>query len=387
MIRDAAGYIVRNGPVTQQDRWEEDGGYSAFTIAVEISALLAAAEAMEAAGESAIAKYLTETADSWNEQIDDWAYAKDTEISRKLGIDGYYMRIGFSSGDANARSHGLIPIRNRPDGNEALEAGLLISPDALALVRFGLRAADDPRILNTVKAIDALLKRELPAGPYWYRYNDDGYGEHADGAPFDGAGIGRLWPLLTGERAHYELAAGRPQEARRLLATLEASASPGGLIPEQIWDSADIPQRELFLGRPSGSAMPLVWAHAEHIKLLRSLRDGAVFDMPPQTLNRYVRNTPPPAPIVWQLTSRVDRITLGRVLRLEFLEEARIHWSIDNWTTATDSPTIATGLGLHMCDLPVARLTNEGTVRFTIFWPKQNRWEGADFQVGIVKAG
>jgi glucoamylase len=386
MIRDAVGFIVRNGPVTQQDRWEEDGGYSAFTIAVEISALLAAAEAMEAAGESAMARYLTETADSWNEQIDDWAYAKDTEISRKLAIDGYYMRIGFSSGDANARSHGLIPIRNRPKGNEALEAGLLISPDALALVRFGLRSADDPRILNTVKAIDALLKRELPAGPYWYRYNDDGYGEHEDGAPFGGAGIGRLWPLLTGERAHYELAAGRPQEARRLLATLEASASAGGLIPEQIWDSDDIPSRELFLGRPSGSAMPLVWAHAEHIKLLRSLRDGAVFDMPPQTLNRYVRNTPPPAPTVWQLTSRVDRVALGRILRLEFLEEARIHWSMDNWTTVADSPTVATGLGLHILDLPTARLTGEGAVRFTIFWPKQNRWEGTDFQVGIVKA-
>ena len=145
-------------------------------------------------------------------------------------------------------SRGLIPIRNRPDGNEVLEAGLLVSPDALAYVRFGLRAADDPRILNTVAAIDALLKRDLPAGPYWYRYNDDGYGEHADGAPFDGSGIGRLWPLLTGERAHYELAAGRPEEARRLLATFEASASAGGLLPEQIWDSEDIPERELFPG-------------------------------------------------------------------------------------------------------------------------------------------
>ena len=387
MIRDAAGYIVRNGPATQQDRWEEDGGYSAFTIAVEISALLAAAEAMAAAGESAIAKYLMETADSWNEQIDDWAYARDTEISRRLGVDGYYMRIGYSSGDANARSHGLIPIKNRPNGNEALEAGLLISPDALALVRFGLRAADDPRILNTVKAIDALLRRDLPAGSYWYRYNSDGYGEHEDGAPFDGAGIGRLWPLLTGERAHYELAAGRPDEARRLLAALEASASSGGLIPEQIWDSADIPRRELFLGRPSGSAMPLVWAHAEHIKLLRSLRDGAVFDMPPQTLNRYVNNTPPPPPpVVWQLTARIERIAPGRRLRLEFMEQAQVHWSTDNWITMADSPTVATGLGLHVFDVPTERLAAESIVRFTMFWPRQNRWQGADFEVAIVKA-
>jgi len=386
MIRGAAGYIVRNGPTTQQDRWEEDGGYSAFTIAVEISALLAAADAMKVTGQDSIANYLLETADGWNEQIEDWAYASDTELSRKLGIDGYYMRIGFSAGDANARSHGLIPIRNRSDGNAALEAGLLISPDALALVRFGLRAADDPRILNTVKAIDAVLRRELPAGSYWYRYNDDGYGEHADGAPFDGAGIGRLWPLLTGERAHYELAAGRPGEAERLLAALEASASSGGLLPEQIWDSEDIPQRELFLGRPSGSAMPLVWAHAEHVKLLRSIRDNAIFDMPPQTLKRYVNNKPAPAPIVWQIASKVECIALGRVLRLEFPDAARIHWSTDNWTTVSDRETTATGLGTYICDLPTERLTNDGLVRFTIFWPLQNRWEGADFQVEIVKA-
>jgi glucoamylase len=385
MILAAAGYIVRNGPTTQQDRWEEDSGYSAFTIAVEIAALLVAADAMRAAGRDSVARYLSETADGWNEQIDDWAYARDTEISRRLGIDGYYMRIGFSTGDANARSHGLIPIKNRADGNAALQAGLLISPDALALVRFGLRAADDPRILNTVKAIDALLRRELPSGSYWYRYNDDGYGEHADGAPFDGAGIGRLWPLLTGERAHYELAAGRPQEARRLLAALEAAASTGGLLPEQIWDSNDIPARELLLGRPSGSAMPLVWAHAEHIKLLRSLRDNAVFDTPPQTLDRYVKNTPPLAPIVWRSTSRPDRVAPGRVLRLECLDQARIRWSTDDWKTSSDSDTIATGLGLYVFDLPAERLTDGTIVRFTMFWPGQNRWEGADFQVEIAR--
>jgi glucoamylase len=386
MILGAVSYIVRNGPTTQQDRWEEDGGYSAFTIAVEISALLAAAEALAAAGQGSVARYLLETADGWNEQIDDWAYARDTELSRRLGIDGYYMRIGYSEGDAHARSHGLIPIRNRAESNAVLEAGMLISPDALALVRFGLRAADDPRVLNTVAAIDDLLRRELPAGSYWYRYNNDGYGEHADGAAFDGAGIGRLWPLLTGERAHYELAAGRPDEARRLLAALEASASSGGLLPEQIWDSDDVPQRELSLGRPSGSAMPLVWAHAEHIKLLRSLRDGAVFDMPPQTLDRYVRNTPAPAPLVWRTTAKIDRIAAGRVLRLEFLEQARIRWSTDQWTTTSESDTAAAGLGLQFYDLPTAGLTGETVIRFTLFWPKQNRWEGTDFQVAVVKA-
>ncbi len=253
-------------------------------------------------------------------------------------------------------------------------------------MRFGLRAADDPRILNTVKAIDALLRRDLPSGSYWYRYNSDGYGEHADGGPFDGAGIGRLWPLLTGERAHYELAAGRPEEAKRLLAALEASASTGGLLPEQIWDSEDVPRRELFLGRPSGSAMPLVWAHAEHIKLLRSIRDGAIFDMPLQTLNRYVNNKPAPAPIVWQITSKVAGIAAGRVLRLEFSDAARIHWSTDNWKTISDRDATVTGLGTYICDLPTERLAPADIVRFTIFWPKQNRWEGTDFQVEIASA-
>ena len=201
------------------------GGSAAPGVAAEIAALLAAADAMTAAGKTAMADYLRDVADGWNEQIENWTYAVDTILSRKLGIESYYIRIRspLSGGESDERL--FIPIRNRGDGNASLEANLLVSPDALALVRFGLRAADDPRIVNTVTAIDAVLKRELPAGPYWYRYNGDGYGEHTDGEPFDGTGIGRLWPLLTGERAHYALAAGRFDEARSLLRTLEASSS------------------------------------------------------------------------------------------------------------------------------------------------------------------
>jgi glucoamylase len=131
--------------------------------------------------------------------------------------------------------------------------------------------------------------------------------------------------------------------------------------------------------------MPLVWAHAEHIKLLRSLRDNAVFDTPPQTLDRYVKNTPPPAPIVWRSTSRIDRVAPGRVLRLEYLAQARIRWSTDGWKTISDSDTTATGLGLYVFDLPAERLTDGAIVRFTMFWPGQNRWEGTDFQVEIAR--
>lgn len=384
MIEAAAGYIVRNGPITEQDRWEEDGGYSPFTLAAEIAALLCAADALDAAGKPALAQYLREVADNWNERIDSWTYVVDTPLSRKLGIEGYYIRIGRPDANGESDPHAVVHIRNRPFGESTLEADLLVSPDALALVRFGLRAADDPRIRNTVAAIDAVVKRELPAGPYWYRYNDDGYGEHADGAPFDGNGIGRLWPLLTGERAHYELAAGRPDEARRLLAALEASASAGGLLPEQIWDTDDLPARELFLGRPSGSAMPLAWAHAEHIKLLRSLRDGAVFDMPPQTRERYVARTPPAAPQFWRFGSKIRAIGQGRVLRLDLLQPASVHWSADRWATVHDSVAEATGVGTYVCDLPTGELRAGAAVCFTFFWTQENKWEGADFEIEIT---
>ncbi|MBB3457508.1 glucoamylase [Rhizobium sp. BK313] len=383
MVEAAAAYIVRNGPATQQDRWEEDAGYSPFTLAVEIAGLLAAADAVEAAGRPAAAQYLREVADGWNERIEEWTYATDTELSRSLGIEGYYVRIASAMDGSSSLGRDFIPIRNRDDGDAVLEADLLLSPDALALVRFGLRAADDPRILGTIAAIDAELRRDLPAGPYWYRYNDDGYGERIGGAPFAGSGVGRLWPLLTGERAHYELAAGRADEAQRLLAALEASASEGGLLPEQIWDSDDVPERELLLGRPSGSAMPLVWAHAEHIKLLRSIRDGAIFDMPPQTFGRYVAAKPAPAPFSWRLTAKRDCMAAGRALRIELPEPALVRWSTDGWANVTNSQCHDTGFGMHIFDLPTETL-GPGIVDLTIFWTDAQRWEGADFQIEVL---
>ena len=44
MIRRALAFIVRMGPVTDQDRWEEDRGINAFTIAVSIAALAASSQ-------------------------------------------------------------------------------------------------------------------------------------------------------------------------------------------------------------------------------------------------------------------------------------------------------------------------------------------------------
>jgi glucoamylase len=90
--------------------------------------------------------------------------------------------------------------------------------------------------------------------------------------------------------------------------------------------------------------------------------------------------------VCWQVTARTDRIAQGRTLRLEFLDQANVHWSVDDWKTVTDSPTVATGLGLYNFDLSTEHLAGQTVIRFTIFWPQQNRWEGTDFDVTVIKA-
>jgi len=387
MVKRAAGYLARNGPVTQQDRWEEDAGYSSFTLAVEIAALLVAADLAETNDDPGAAYYLRETADAWNANIERWVYVTGTELAVRLGIEGYYVRIAPpEEADAASPEAGFVPIKNRPPGQSTAPAVHIVSPDALALVRFGLRAADDPRIVNTVKIIDTLLKVETPHGPAWHRYNDDGYGEHEDGSAFDGTGIGRVWPLLTGERAHYELAAGRLDQAEKLLHTFEAFANKGGMLSEQVWDGPDIPDRELFFGRPSGSAMPLVWAHAEYVKLRRSLREGKVFDTPPQTVQRYqVKKTGSPYAI-WRFNHKCRTMQAGKILRVEVLAPATVHWSSDDWHTAHDADTRDTGLGLYIVDLPTAPISAGSTVRFTLYWPEADKWENTDFSVNIMQA-
>ena len=232
MVARAAGFVISHGPRTSQDRWEENAGYTPFTLAVQVAALLAAADIADACNIDDVADFLRDTADAWNEQIEDWVYVTDTRLTREVGVAGYYIRIAPEvPGEARAELRGTVEVRNRFAEASHVEADELISTDALALVRFGLRSPDDPRIIDTVKVIDHVLCVDLPYGPGWRRYNGDGYGEHDDGGPYDGTGVGRVWPLLAGERAHYELAAGRRAEAERLLAALEAGASPGQAAP------------------------------------------------------------------------------------------------------------------------------------------------------------
>ncbi len=387
MVKMAAGYLARNGPVSSQDRWEEDPGYTPFTVAAEIAALLAAAELADLSHEPAIGCYLREIADFWNDSIERWLFVSGTDWCRQFKVQGYYMRIApVALAESAVNTEAGVQIKNVAAAEAIRPASHLVSPDALALVRFGLRAANDPHIRDTAIVIDGLLKVETPSGPTWHRYNDDGYGEHDDGSPFDGTGIGRGWPLLTGERAHYELAAGHNEAAKKLLTTLESFANEGGLISEQVWDSPDIPERELFFGRPSGSAMPLVWAHAEYLKLRRSLRDGRIFDLPPQTVQRYLKEKTVSPRRVWRFNHKLRSLPAGKNLRIETLSPAVIHWSADGWQTVQDAATREVGLGIHLADLATQALPKGRQVQFTFYWPDAKRWEGADFAVATVAA-
>ena len=388
MVRKAAGYLVCHGPVTPLDRWEEECGYFASTIPVEIAALLTAAEMAEIHGRTR----------SWR-----FSYARRPTFGTlrsnrccmlpilnwrvNAGVDGYYVR--FASRDqrsAPKSAFGSVTLKNHRPGEGHLSLSDIVSPDALALVRFGLRAADDPRIVNTVRVIDHLLKVETPHGTSWHRYNEDGYGEHADGSPFDGAGIGRIWPLLAGERGHYELAAGRRDEAEKMVVSMEGFANDSGLLSEQVWDSPDIPAHQLFLGRPSGSAMPLVWAHAEYIKLRRSLEEGRVFDMPSHTVDRYLKKQLVCKRTYWRFEQPCRAIPVGNALRLEVFAKAQVRWSADHWETTHDSATTDSGLGLHYVDLPCEAAEPGDAVQFTFYWSESDRWEGKNYQVEVDDA-
>ena len=384
MVRKAAAFVVANGPVTQQDRWEEEGGYSPFTLAAEVSALLIAADLAQAMGQSQPAEFLRQMADTWNDNIERWTYAVNSDLARQVGVEGYYVRITPADADGAASPlQGFVPIKNRAIGRSNAPAVEIVSPDALALVRFGLRAPDDPRMVNTIKVIDELLRVKLPQGPGWYRYNCDGYGEHEDGSPYDGTGIGRPWPLLAGERAHYELAAGRAASAEALLGVMESSTGASRLIPEQVWDTTDIPERELFAGKGSGSACPLVWAHSEYIKLRRSLLDGKIFDQPPQTVERYLTRKKSAQYFNWRFNNKPRTLPCGKKLRLLMMEPAMVHWSFDNWQSSQDSTSNDTGWNLQHVDLPTETLAAGRQIIFTFFWKNGARWEGRDYQLTV----
>ena len=188
MVRAAVGSIARHGPSSDQDRWEENPGISAFTVAVVIAALAAAAPWLDD-GER---DYALDLADDWNERIEQWCYVAGTPMAEQTGVAGYYVRIAPPEKDGGLT--GRIMLRNR--NGEMIEASCLVALDFSWLVRLGLRKASDPRVQDTIRIVDSMLRVETPSGAVYRRYNDDGYGEYDDGRAYDGNGVGRAWPLL-----------------------------------------------------------------------------------------------------------------------------------------------------------------------------------------------
>ncbi len=380
-VRRALAFLLRHGIVTEQERWEEQRGISVFTLATLVAAVLAGAEMAEKMDEPAVATYCRQTADAWNAAIDTWLYVGDTHTARQAGVEGYYLRINPTTLPAAKLSEQVMEIRNKPAGQNEMLVTEMVSVDPLALVRFGLRAADDPRIVNTVRVIDTLLEADTPNGTAYYRYVNDGYGEHADGSAYDGTGIGRPWPLLAAERAHYELAAGNPERARELLAAVEAFSN-NGLLSEQIWDREDRPEHGLVNGKHSGSAMPLVWAHAEHIKLVCSLKQGRVFDLPRDAAKRYAQDGTRAEYVIWRSDLPLPSLPSGHHLRIETVTPATVKWTTDDWQHTEQVDTQDMGLGVHYTDLPTGAL-DWGNVGFTIFWHDRQAWSGTDYTVVI----
>ncbi len=378
LVSRAARYLILHGPVTAQERWEENSGYSPSTLATVISSLVCAAEFARGRRENATADFLLDYADWLAAHLEEWMVTNRGELVK--GKPRHYIRITPADPAhvvaAPDPDQAEIQIAN---GGGKHPARNVVGGDFLHLVRLGVRAADDPLIVGSIAVMDQVIKRDLPQGPGWRRYNHDGYGQKADGSAYDGTGVGRCWPILTGERAHYELAAGR--DPLPFIAAMENFANKGGMLPEQLWDADDLPEGKMKRGSPTGSAMPLCWSHAEYVSLVRSHRDGVCFDRIEPVFQRYAKAKTGSATAMWTFAHQLQRIAQGETLRIITDQAAMIHWSCDGWATVNDTETRDTGIGCWFADLPSKKLPAGASIVFTVRWPEG--WAGKDFKVTI----
>jgi glucoamylase len=383
MVRAAAQYLMMKGPVTPQDRWEENSGYSPSTLAANIAALICAAELTRDRGEPGSTRYLEEYADFLECHLEEWTVTNHGTIVP--AIKRHYVRINpVDPNEPQANEDpdaGTVLVKNRTPGTQAFfPAAQVVDGGFLELVRYGIRRADDPLIEATIKVIDAELRHDFPAGPCFKRYSHDGYGQQDDGGAFTSYGRGRPWPLLTGERGHYELAAGH--DVNVYLRAIEGFANRTQLLPEQIWDQPDIPSQLLFYGQQTGSATPLMWAHAEYIKLLRSVADGKVFDFIPEVAARYISGSRRRRIEIWKPNRQPRTVRAGSLLRIQSKNPFVLHWSRDDWKTVVETASKMTPLSLTYVDIDVAA-DETAPIKFTFHWRDPDRWEGRDYQMDI----
>jgi len=321
MIKPAADFLVDGGtagllwndrqitpPWTQQERWEEQEGYSPSTTAAVIAGLTTAADIARAAGDPASADRYQAAADDYASKIESRMFTTNGE----WGDGRYFVRITRNE-DPNDKA----PIGEN-NGQPAHAEDKIVDGGFLELVRYGVRSPLAPSILATLPEYDDQTREDrfrvrydINGVPAFRRYGNDGYGEQTDTGGNYGVGgemhpgqRGRLWPFFTGERGHYELAAALQNPSADAAWTeaqlngvrqtyvrgMESFANGGLLLPEQAWDGVGHPTPHGYQpGQGTNSATPLAWTHAEYIKLLRSLADRAVWDRYPSVEERYAR--------------------------------------------------------------------------------------------------
>jgi glucoamylase len=382
MIARAAAHLILQGPVTTQDRWEENAGYSPSTLATVIAALACAGEWAKEYGKTGVADFIFAYADWLAAHVEEWTVTTQGELVE--GFPRHYVRI--TPTDPNAPdphadpNAAMIQIAN---GGGLHPARNVVGGDFLLLVRFGIRDANDPLVRDSIEVIDRVLKYHLPQGPGWRRYNHDGYGQREDGSAFDGTGVGRCWPILTGERGHYELAAGR--DPKPFIKAMEDFANEGGMITEQIWDGPDLPDRHMKRGCPTGAAMPLCWSHSEYVSLVRSRHDGVCFARVEPAFQRYVVNPVQSHYEIWSVRHPLRRVSRGKIFRIIIAAEATIVWSTDDWARRNESHTTHRDeLNLWFADFPTADLPGGSVFSFTFFWEHDQRWERRNWQVNVL---
>ncbi len=411
MVIKAAGYLIRHGPATEQERWEENSGYSPSTLACNIAALVCAGAFARQNGDRPLANYIEDYADFLTDHIRAWTVT--TAGTLVPGIRRHFIRITPAQIDQprpnEDPNHSRIKISSRPPGTNAqfsqnqsgeFLAKEIVDAGFLLFVRYGILSANDALVVDSLKVVDAILKVETPNGPCWRRYNHDGYGQQADGSAYEGIGQGRAWPLLTAERGHYELAAGR--DVSPYIRAMEKFATETGLLTEQVWDQPDLPQAHMYLGEPTGAAMPLMWAHAEYIKLLRSAQDGRVYDLIPVVAERYLDQSRHKNGCksfeIWKFHRQVRSMRSQQTLRIQAEAEFRLRWSADDWRTIQETVSQSIDpLAVHYVDIlgtdilganiqsaDAQNAVNQTTsVQFTFFWTDSHRWEQRNYTVEI----
>jgi glucoamylase len=373
MVRRAVAFIARNGPSSQQGRWEENPGINPYTLATLVAALIAAAPWLDKE-ETAEAQ---DIADEWNDRLDEWCVVTSSRWTKEVGVPDHFIRIRPTYEMPGAPDE--VNLQNR--NGERIAASNLVAFEFSYLTRLGLRAPDDPVIANTIRVVDHALGVETPSGIVFHRYNEDGYGEHEDGSAFDGSGIGRLWPFLAGERGH--LAVDRGEDARPWLKTMVACSSAGGLMPEQVWDRAPIKGRRLYPGRPSGSAMPLLWTHAEFLKLLMTNHTGKPVERLASVEKRYGAARPKPKLVRWSSKVRCDSVPDGCGFEIQDDQPFDLHYGFDGWKGVKDRAAAQNVFGQWCVRLEPKELAGHSALNFTRRWG--DAWEGVDHAIVLAE--